>query len=147
MAKSIARINNEGNLDIMVSMALNILRETIRLGHNAKMAIEPYTDTVKKLVAEQLTYSEQKACGLLSDDANDTVQEYLKSMCNHREKKAYERQNVQTSRKGWKPRKTSNRKLARDIADSLRQHPDRTVDFYQVSEEVAAMISDLLAKG
>jgi len=32
------------------------------------------------------------------------------------------RTNSQTSRKGWRPRKTSDARLAIDIADSIRTH-------------------------
>ena len=33
-----------------------------------------------------------------------------------------ERSNFQTSRRGWRPRRTSDAKLARDIANSIKSH-------------------------
>lgn len=34
------------------------------------------------------------------------------------------RTNAQTSRQGWRPRRTSDTRLARDIADSIRAHAE-----------------------
>jgi hypothetical protein len=40
---------------------------------------------------------------------------------------ASERTNFQTSRRGWRPRRTSERRLAQDIAESIRAHGEHGV--------------------
>ena len=55
-----------------------------------------------------------------------------------------QRQNAQTSRRGWKPRKTSEQKLAEDIAHSISTHPGRIIEDYKVNDSLAAMVSELL---
>jgi hypothetical protein len=62
---------------------------------------------------------------------------------------AHERQNAQTSRRGWKPRKTSDKKLANDIAASIREHRAQGVirnpDHYTERSEIIALVNQLLS--
>lgn len=52
----------------------------------------------------------------------------------------------QTARKGWKPRKVSDRKLAQYIVESMRENPGRTVAYYKASDEINAIVVELLTK-
>lgn len=131
-------------MDMMVDMATEIVRETVKIHGDARIAIEPYTDTVKCLVSERLTYSERKAAGLLAENEQDTVEAFLRDAAKRGEKKR-ERTNAQTSRKGWKPRRTSNRRLAEDIAHSIRSHAGRTISDYTTDPELVGMVQKALA--
>lgn len=57
-----------------------------------------------------------------------------------------ERQNAQTSRAGWRPRKTSQCRLARDIAQSILDHPGRTPEHYTNDPDLIAQIVDALGR-
>lgn len=131
-------------LDELVDLATAIVKETVRVHADAKAAIEPYTPTVKRLVAERLTYSEKKAAGLLSQDEVDAIEYVLRASAVQRERK-YERRSAQTSRAGWRPRKTSKKQLAKDIAASIIGNPGRTVADYGCDAEVAGMVNQILA--
>jgi hypothetical protein len=80
-------------MDMMVHMATEIVRETVRVHGDARVAIDPYTDTVKTMVAEQLTHSEKRAAGLITDDATDTVETLLRASSVARER-SFERRNA-----------------------------------------------------
>lgn len=51
-----------------------------------------------------------------------------------------ERKNAQTSRAGWRPRKTSQCRLALDIAQSILDHPGRTPEHYTNDPNLIARI-------
>jgi len=131
-------------LDELVAIATEIVRENVRLHGDAKAAIEPYTPTVKKLVAANLTYSEKKAAGLLSQDELDAIEYVLRASAVQRER-SHERRSAQTSRAGWRPRKTSKKRLAEDIAASMMANPGRTLTDYGCDAEVAGMVNEILA--
>jgi len=61
-------------------------------------------------------------------------------------RRSFERRNAQTSRKGWRPRQTSDKKLAVDIAASLRENPGREVSVYTSNPAVVAMVQELMGK-
>lgn len=65
--------------------------------------------------------------------------------------KSKDRVSHQTARVGWKPKRTSDAKLARDIAHSIMAHAEvgtiRTAIHYTGREEVIEMINMILAKG
>lgn len=130
------------SIDMMVNIATEIVKETVRIHGNARIAIEPYTDTVKRLVAERLTYSERKAAGLVADDEQDTVETLLRAASVARERKR-ERTNAQTSRKGWRPRKTSQKRLAEDIAASMKAHEGRDIEHYTTDPDLIMMVQKL----
>lgn len=130
-------------MDMMVNIATEIVRETVRIHGSARAAIEPYTDAVKGQVAARLTYSERKAAGLLRDGEQDTVESLLRAASVARERKR-ERTNAQTSRMGWKPRKTSNKRLAEDIAHSMREHKGRDISHYTTDPELVGMVKKAL---
>lgn len=130
-------------LDELVDMATEIVRETVRVHGNARAAIEPYTDTVKAMVAERLTHSEKRACGLVNDTEADAVEVLLRASAIKRER-SFERRNAQTSRVGWRPRKTSRKRLAEDIAHSIREHEGRQVSDYTTDPELVAMVTQAL---
>lgn len=52
----------------------------------------------------------------------------------------------QTSRKGWKPKKVSDRKLAGFIVESMKQNPNRAISFYGASDTVNQMVLDMLGE-
>ena len=52
----------------------------------------------------------------------------------------FERRNAQTSRAGWRPRQTSQIQLAKDIAESMRGHPDREITHYTLDSELISMV-------
>lgn len=65
--------------------------------------------------------------------------------------KSNTRQNAQTSRKGWRPRKTSDARLANDIAASIMSHAEngtvKTPHDYTKRTEIIEMVESLLGKG
>lgn len=71
----------------LVRIAVEIVRETIRRGGNAELAIEPYNDEVRTLIKIELTHSERKAAGLI--DEADPLQSALMAMVIRREQEAY----------------------------------------------------------
>lgn len=131
-------------LDELVAMATAIVKETVRVHANAKAAIEPYTHTVKKLVSAQLTYSERKAAGLLSQDEVDAIECVLRASAVKRERN-HERRNAQTSRVGWRPRKTSKRRLAQDIVHSIKSNEGRSIRDYTADPELVELVQSALA--
>lgn len=56
----------------------------------------------------------------------------------------FERRNAQTSRAGWRPRQTSKRRLAIDIAESMRQHVGREITHYTLDPELISMVKQIL---
>jgi len=75
--------------EMLATIAAHIVRATIRKGGDPKLAIEPYSNTVRKLVAQQLTYSECKAAGLISPKAKDSVEQCLRSSAKKIERQRY----------------------------------------------------------
>lgn len=59
-------------------------------------------------------------------------------------KRNFERRNAQTSRAGWRPQWNGLRQLAEDIAESMRQHPERNIRHYTTDEELIAMVETVL---
>lgn len=130
-------------VDELVTIATAIVKETVRLHGDARAAIEPYTNTVKNLVAKQLTHSEQKAAGLIPDDETDAIEVLLRAASVKRER-SFERRNAQTSRRGWRPRGTSSKKLAEDIAHSIKTNAGRGIGDYTSDPELAIMVQKAL---
>lgn len=62
--------------------------------------------------------------------------------------KSNTRQNAQTSRKGWRPKKTSDHRLAIDIADSIRRHAEngvvKSISDYTSRDRIFYMVTALL---
>lgn len=62
--------------------------------------------------------------------------------------KSNTRQNAQTSRRGWRPKKTSDHRLAVDIAESIRQHAEngvaKSISDYTSREKIVCMVTALL---
>lgn len=56
----------------------------------------------------------------------------------------FERRSAQTSRGGWRPRKTSKTQLARDIAESILSHEGREISDYTVDPELVFMVKRAL---
>lgn len=56
----------------------------------------------------------------------------------------FERRNAQTSRAGWRPRKTSKARLANDIAESIRTNEGREISHYTVDPELVGMVKRVL---
>jgi hypothetical protein len=56
----------------------------------------------------------------------------------------------QTARKGWKPRKTSDARLAKDIAKSIKAHNDagviRSASDYTQRSEIIHMVESILTR-
>lgn len=61
-------------------------------------------------------------------------------------KRSHERQNAQTSRAGWRPKRTNDYKLVLDIIESMRQNPGRDVRFYTTREKIVKMVNDLIGE-
>src|SRR5687768_578607 len=129
--------------DELVTIATAIVKETVRLHGDARAAIQPYTNTVKNLVAKQLTHSERKAAGLIPDDEADSIEVLLRAASVSRERK-FERRNAQTSKAGWHPRKTSRRRLAADIAHSMQSNKGRSISDYTTDPELVVMVQSAL---
>lgn len=69
----------------LADLAADIVRETMRNGGNAKLALAPYSDAVKALVASKLTHSERKAAGLVAGDEPDPLEAALRAQAENRE--------------------------------------------------------------
>ena len=127
------------SVDELVRLATCIVKETVRVHGDAQAAIAPYTNVVKNLVSAQLTHSERKAAGLVSEDADDVVEILLRASAVSRER-SFERRSAQTSRAGWRPRKTSRKRLVADIVHSMEVNTGRQISDYTTDPELIEMV-------
>jgi hypothetical protein len=61
-----------------------------------------------------------------------------------KQNRSFERRNSQTSRAGWRPRKTSQKRLAEDIALSIQAHEGREIAHYTLDLELTSMVKTIL---
>ena len=80
---------NALNNQDLARIAAQIVRTTIANHGDAKLAIEPYSNAVRRLVARELTHFECREAGLISQNCEDGVETYLRHKAKELEDRRY----------------------------------------------------------